>query len=385
MSLQFGSQNNDDYIENDYIQSPEQFVDGAYVEQKASVPKPKLSIDYDMDMFHSIQRNSNELFESIVSSKKDEDYYQYINQIANEKKAKKEQKYVGFFSRLGEAFKHKGTILQRIGTNAIPDTLIEKSMLSDTYLKTLSVMETASENPDYATNILTSDSMINYLKGQADYLDNDLFELYRNSDYRYVINTSGITVGTGLMTWLSTGGAAATTALLAGEGIGAALAAFIAPEILIGAAVGAAAAGAISLAYWGYKHFFDKDPYDDKAIGYNVDAEGLLDEFGHEQGLRMVASKNLSKIADILERIKKLDTQDPYYKQTRNTLLNKVTLLAENIEETNTELSGESFGAIDNNSELVSILKENDFATTGLQEFANIKSNDVNKSKEIMS
>jgi len=377
MSIQIGSTDNSDYEFNNSIQSPLPETEGAFVNQKALIPKPFPSLDYDMDLYQSSQKNPDEIFKPVIQSKKDEEYEAYLNELAQKKKQEKNQKYVGFFSRLGEAFKHPGNILQRIGTKAVPDTLIETAMMSDTYLKMLSMMETATENPDYATDVLTSDVALNYLKGQADYLDNDMFELYRNSDYRYAINTAGLSAGVGAGTFLASLG---SQLAMGGAAVGIGAAASAALPIALGAA---AFAGVAALGYWGYKAWFDKDPYDDKSLGHNEETEPLLDEFGHEQGLRMIASKNLRQIASILERVKKLDKQDPFYKQTRNTLLNKVTVLSRNIEETTTELSGEAFGAIDDNSQLVSILKQNNFATNNLQEFANIQSNRKNKAIDI--
>jgi len=358
--------------DNVILKSPVPEMDGAFVEQKGLVKGVKPSIDYNMDMFQSTQGNADSIYDYLDPSDKNLDYIDMIESRATELKDINEKKYTGLMPKLFQSLKHPGNIIQRVTTKAIPEALVEGAMNTETYRRTLSIMQTAGENPDIAADILSSDTMINYLKGQADYLDNSMYEMYRNSDYRYLLNSAGMTGGVAVSTFLGmlAGTAIATGGVLVG---------------LAAASAGTAAAvvGAGTLLYAGYKKLFDKDPYDDKAIGYNKDTQAIIDEFGQEEGLRIVTSKNLRNITSILEKIKKLDTNKSTYKQRRKEMLNKVNILANDISETTNEFSGTSFGAINKNAEIISTLQNAGYATANLKDLSVRKSNEENKSKDI--
>ena len=396
MSL-FMSDEKEQMPENIRLDSPVQNTDGAFQEQKGLMPAPKPSIDYNMDLYRSMQDNADSLYEYLGDNEKDLNYIDMIDRKSSEMKQVNKKKYSGLMANLFDAVKHPGSIIQRITSKAIPESLIEGAMNTETYRRTLSIMQTAGDNPDEATNILTSDSVINYIKGQADYLDNSMYEMYRNSDYRYLLNSAGLTGGLTAATFLGGVAAGTVTAGLSGTLVASAAsagsiavatgAAVTIGSIISGAIIPALAVGGLALAgsliYSAYKKHFDKDPYDDKSIGYNKDTQTIIDEFGEEEGLRMLASQNLRSISDILVKIKKLDRQSKNYKQRRKEMLNTVNVLANDISSMTTEFSGTPYGSIDTNSEIISVLKNAGFATAKVDDFILRKSNEYNKATEI--
>jgi len=390
MSL-FTSDEKIQFPENVITDSPSSSMDGAFQEQKGLLKPPEPSIDYNMDMYQATQGNADSLYEFLEDNEKSLNYMDMIDTKAHQIKLDNKKKYSGLMSNLFDAVKHPGSIVQRITSKAIPESLVEGAMNTETYRRMLSVMQTAGENPDMATNILTSDSTINYIRGQADYLDNSMYEMYRNSDYRYLLNSVGMTGGIGVSTFLGLAGSTLGIAAATGTGIGT-VAAGAGITALAGAATSLAiipalvVAGTVlggTLLYAGYKKLFDDDPYDDKSIGYNKDTQGLIDEFGAEEGLRILSSQNLRSISDILAKIKKLDRQKPSYKQRRKEMLNRINVLANDISEMSTEFSGTPYGSLNENSEVVSVLKKAGFTTTKLNDFIVQKSNEINKSDEI--
>jgi len=157
-----------------------------------------ISDPYDYDGFAASWENSGQLWNEEDRSDKYLEFRDKVSIEAEESRNAQLKLNTGLWDRIAEEDATLGGI-QRLLSTESAEASYERALASTTYQTLLSAIDNIEGHEDDVAEMLTSDSSINYMLGQADYLDGDVFDWYKRQhgeDFLSGMN-AGMAVGLG--------------------------------------------------------------------------------------------------------------------------------------------------------------------------------------------
>ena len=140
---------------------------------------------YSYDEFLETWRNENVLWNNDDKSEKYLKFKEKVLQQADINRNSQLRMNTGLWDRMDKESPTLGGLVRLLSIEA-SEASYEKALAAKPYQTILSAIDNSDGNEENVTEMLTSDNTINYLSGQSDYLDGDVFDWYkraRGEDY----------------------------------------------------------------------------------------------------------------------------------------------------------------------------------------------------------
>jgi hypothetical protein len=147
-----------------------------FVQQKGVVQPLPVGLPYNLDLYRKMNADSFAMIDSLPGTRKAQAFADTVINDAQETSDSESKVYRGFWSRFIDALP---TDYTRFIAQEIPEAITTKAVSSRTMHTLLSVVRNSDMDEDSASSILSADNTMNFLEGHADYLDNNVYEWWR--------------------------------------------------------------------------------------------------------------------------------------------------------------------------------------------------------------